>query len=74
MSKSSHNEYAPEIPHACRFCEKATLLTGGQTALCTQKGVVSCDFSCKRFAYDPLKRIPKNPPVLPHLSKDDLVL
>ena len=26
--------------------------------LCSKRGFVSCDFSCPRFRYDPLKRTP----------------
>ena len=35
-------------------------LTQGRIA-CMKNGVVSVSFSCRRFKYDPLKRIPPKP-------------
>ena len=57
----------------CLFCEFATPLRVNDNVLCKFKGVVSEDFVCRKFAYDPLKRRPMPRPDLPTLSKDDLL-
>ena len=43
----------------CKYCEKATPLATDGKLVCAKKGVVSADFKCRRFIYDPLKRAPK---------------
>lgn len=43
----------------CKYCERATpLLTEGKL-VCSKVGVVSEDYKCRKFIYDPLKRSPK---------------
>ena len=48
-----------EIERFCRFCQHSSELSDGDTMLCGKKGIVSADFICKKFVYDPLKREPK---------------
>ncbi len=73
MTKRQANELR-ECPTACRFCEKAALLDGGNQILCKYCGIVQGDYKCKRFSYDPLKRIPRAPLRPPRLSEEDLLL
>ena len=61
-------------PQICRFCEKATLLDGGNQALCKHRGIVSPEYKCRKFSYDPLKRVPKAMPHIPQYEKEDLLL
>lgn len=63
-----------ECPTACRFCEQAALLDGGNQILCRFHGIVSGDGKCRKFSYDPLKRIPHAPLRPPKLSEEDLLL
>ena len=59
---ATHKLFGNRIPPACRYCETAlrcSALDG--TVLCSRKGVVAADYSCKSYQYDPLKRIPKQP-------------
>lgn len=58
-----------EIIKCCAFCEKATPLAGDEYVLCAKKGVVSLTYKCRRFRYDPLKRIPKRAPSLMRLDE-----
>lgn len=58
-----------EIIKCCAFCEKATPLAGDEYVLCAKKGVVSLTYKCRRFSYDPLKRIPKRAPSLMRLDE-----
>ena len=41
----------------CRLCEHASIIDENDM-LCRKYGVVSCNYACKKFEYDPLKRIP----------------
>ena len=44
----------------CGYCQWATPLEEGQM-MCVKKGIVACAGSCRRFRYDPLKRVPPKP-------------
>ena len=57
----------------CLFCENATVLRKGDDLLCKIKGIVSEDFCCRKFIYDPLKRQPASPPKMPTFDPDDLL-
>ncbi len=64
----------PDLPSVCEFCEHATILSDECNVLCTDKGIVNREYKCRKFAYDPLKRVPHTLPPLPKLSEDDLIL
>ena len=52
MAKKNNTDYSK----VCLYCENATVLQGENTVLCKYKGVVSEDYVCRKFVYDPLKR------------------
>ncbi len=58
----------------CEYCKHGKLSSDGENILCIKKGVLSRDFSCKKFSYDPLKRIPRELPPLPEFSPEDFEL
>ncbi len=60
--RKKHSEH--ELPEICRFCINAHKLYDSDTMLCDRKGVVACEYSCKKFLYDPLKHIPAQSPLL----------
>ncbi|MBO5410823.1 MAG: hypothetical protein J6A60_06145 [Clostridia bacterium] len=43
----------------CRICRHGRLSPDGESVLCIKKGIVDPDGKCRRYVYDPLKRIPK---------------
>lgn len=47
-----------ELDRGCIYCENASLLQDKDFVLCSYRGVVSAGYSCRRFSYDPLKRVP----------------
>jgi len=49
---------AEKIDRACAFCENASTLRDKDFMLCQKFGVVSAGHICRRFSYDPLKRLP----------------
>ena len=44
--------------------------------VCAKKGIVICTGSCRRFRYDPLKRVPPKPLAadFAHLKDEDFTL
>jgi hypothetical protein len=61
----------PDLPRVCCFCERATLISDEHNVLCCDRGIVSADYFCHNFSYDPLKRAPKTPPVMPKFDPSD---
>jgi hypothetical protein len=52
--------FGKNIEPACKYCEYAMqeLPSTGQI-LCSKLGVVAAGYRCKRYEYDPTKRIPR---------------
>mgnify|MGYP005768675207 FL=1 len=62
-----------EVEYACGYCRFASEVTGTEDMLCRKRGVVSKQFICKKFVYDPLKRSPRRAPalIIPELPFDN---
>lgn len=60
--------YSKEIVPHCMYCRNAISSPIEGHMVCHIKGVVAEDFSCKKYAYDPIKRIPAR---RPHLQTSD---
>ena len=62
--------FRKKIERACAYCARA-VKADEDTMVCRKKGPVSANESCRRFRYDPLKRIPEAPSAeLPPQPKD----
>ena len=55
--------FRKKIEKSCTYCRFGTMLED-DIVLCTKKGVADASKKCKRFSYDPTKRIPVKPKVL----------
>ena len=67
--------FGNNIEPACKYCANLMQLTpSGKEALCERRGIVSPDFHCRHYDYDPLKRIPKVLPSLQKFSAEDFSL
>lgn len=66
--------FGSQIEPACEYCHKGHKTMDGQMVLCKSKGVVAPYYSCRKFDYDPLKRIPLRPQPLPEYSQEDFKL
>ncbi len=53
-----------DIPRICEFCRFATEIKATEDMLCTHRGVVDKEYVCRKFIYDPLKRVPRTLPEL----------
>lgn len=49
--------FRKKIDRYCTYCRYAGKMDG-QTMICQHCGVVPADHHCRKFRYDPLKRIP----------------
>lgn len=49
--------FRKKIERSCAYCLYATRLEDGQL-LCAKKGLKNEDDKCRKFKYDPTKRIP----------------
>ncbi len=63
-----------DLPCVCEFCEHAATINDDTNVLCGLRGIVDKEYKCKKFLYDPLKRVPRPLPPLPKLTEEDLVL
>lgn len=52
-----------KMPRSCSYCQYGTLLEDGQI-LCIKKGIRTLENPCRRFKYDPCKRVPRKPKAL----------
>ncbi len=51
--------FSKSIRPMCLYCFYTNFVyEDGSTCLCDKKGVVPFDFSCRKYMYDPTKRIP----------------
>ena len=55
--------FRKKIEKSCTYCQYGTALEDGLT-LCTKRGVVLSDRKCRKFSYDPIKRMPVKPKAL----------
>lgn len=68
--------FQEKIDPRCVYCLRAVALDNGQMA-CPKMGIVSPGGACRKFRYDPLKRVPPRPAaplVLPASSGEDFSL
>ena len=46
------------IEPKCDYCQFGKRAKDGNKVLCEKRGLVECNYSCGKFTYSPLKRIP----------------
>jgi len=49
--------FRKKLPRSCSYCTRGTKISDDQV-LCTKYGVVSIYYACRKFKYDPCKRVP----------------
>lgn len=49
--------FRKKMPRSCCYCSYGTKLENNQV-LCIKCGVVSDSYACRKFVYDPCKRLP----------------
>ncbi len=66
--------FGKDIEHRCEYCERGRKSSSSTAILCERKGIVDAGYSCKKFEYDPLKRVPKRMNKLPEFDPSDFSL
>ncbi len=59
--------FTRKIDPRCAYCKHGEVLDEHQV-ICAKKGIVSPSGFCRRFSYEPLKRIPPKP-MVPHFNQ-----
>ena len=70
----SGNLFGKNIEPACAYCRFGHPSPDQVMIMCSKYGPVTPYYKCKKFEYDPLKRIPKRRPPLPSLNPEDFKL
>lgn len=67
--------FRKKIQRSCSYCAFGTKIDDEQV-LCIKNGVVSVSGKCRKFSYDPCKRIPAKPKAMDFskYSKEDFSL
>ena len=68
------NLFDKKISPSCEYCHIGKKFLDDGTILCVNSGVVDPSYHCKKFKYDPLKRIPKIRAYSSDLDKEDFML
>lgn len=66
--------FGNNIPPACEYCLNSQYSGDRQLLFCTHSGIVVPSYQCKKFVYDPIRRIPHIIQKLPQFSPDDFKL
>lgn len=62
--------FRKKLPRSCQYCACGAKVSDDQV-LCTKYGVVSVYYACRKFEYDPCKRIPVKAKALNFRKFDD---
>ena len=66
--------FTGDITRCCACCARGRMASHGDQVLCPHKGIVDSAFHCRRFVYDPLRRVPRKVPPLPAFDRSDFEL
>lgn len=56
----------------CAMCENAAHIYDTSVMLCRMRGIVPADWKCRKFSYDPVKRVPPGRIKAPKLDFVDI--
>ena len=59
-----------KIDRSCTYCQHGVSLCDGEI-LCAKKGLRTPEKSCRKFRYDPFKRVPVRPKAMDFSQYDD---
>lgn len=66
--------YGNAITPACEICRNGRRSSDGKVILCLRKGIMDLTDRCRKFEYDPLRRVPYAQPELQTYSEADFRL
>ena len=62
--------FRKKIERSCIYCQFGSVIDE-ETVVCSKKGLKTPDDKCRRFKYDPTKRIPGKPKALDFSKYDE---
>jgi len=68
------NENINVIEEKCCYCEYAAPIRETNGYICKKKGIVTYNFKCRKFAFDPIKLSPVLPAKTLQFSPEDFEL
>lgn len=66
--------FKKDIPHACKHCLFSHEFDSDNEVLCSKRGVVSVNDSCRKYKYDVLKRTPRIASLGKNYKEEDFIL
>lgn len=66
--------FGKNVSPKCIYCETGIVTDDGKSVLCKKKGVMQPDSFCRKFRYDPLKRVPETAKLNTDFSEEDFAL
>jgi hypothetical protein len=68
--------FSKNMEPRCEYCRHGVTFDGDELIGCKHHGVMRADDKCRRFTYDPLKRVPDPPRVFKaqEFDKEDFEL
>lgn len=66
--------FGNRIEPACAYCRFGSISANGRMILCEKAGVVAPYYSCKKYRYDPLRRVPAPLAQLPEYDSAEFEL
>lgn len=63
-----------DVEPKCAYCEHGQIASNSTQVLCIKRGIFDLSYSCRKFKYDPLKKIPQETPELQQYSAEDFSL
>ncbi len=66
--------YGNAVTPACGICGNGRRSSDGKVILCLHRGVVDPAARCRKFSYDPLRRVPYTQPTLATHSEEEFRL
>ncbi len=74
LFKKEKKLFGNNIQPKCEYCFLGNTASDGEMVLCSKKGVVTSDYSCKKFEYMPAKRKPKRRKPMETYTAEDFKL
>lgn len=62
--------FRKKIQKSCEYCTHGTILDNNQI-LCVKRGLITNVEKCRKFKYDPFKRIPSKPKAIDFSQYDE---
>lgn len=63
-----------KLPRSCKYCVYGKCSSFSDEVLCSKYGVTNAYDSCRKYKYDPLRRIPEKVKVADNYSLEDFEL